>query len=596
VKLVSRSSRARSFNYLYSGTPRKMSSAVTVIDELLKELDSKSVSAETSCKEIVFESKFRQKHVRIKTLLNNHSSYLGKSVLLCGWVSTSRQRFIQLNDGSNVTDLQLVVDLDNPTTKALVKQITVATSVQVTGKVISSKGREQAVEIQVESIKILGGAMKEYPFQKGQTYNMEFLREFQHLRVRTIVIRAAQTIRNQACKATHDFFQQRNFQYVHTPLLTAADCEGAGEAFTVTNLLTEKTKLGDLPVSNGEVDFSKDFFGKQTNLTVSGQLHVETFCHGLGNVYTFGPTFRAENSQTSRHLAEFWMIEPEIAFCDFKDVQDLAEDYLKYCLKSFITNCPDELQFLGKRYDRADNVKFLNNICEKDFARVSYTEGVRKLIEQIEQKNVLIVMSPHKFDETLEEVNKSEHVKTEVAKKLEKWKTEGKVVLYKDKIQIEGFKVIGPKKARKKFSGKTVFENAVYWGVDLSSEHEKFLTKCITKVPTILCDYPTAIKAFYMKANTDGKTCQACDVLVPGVGEVIGGSQREDDLTKLTQRVKDIGIDPKDMSWYLDLRRYGSIPHGGFGLGLERLLMLATGIDNIRDLIPYPRYPGKCAY
>eukprot|EP00494_Astrolonche_serrata_P006531 UN06555 len=362
--------------------------------------------------------------------------------------------------------------------------------------------------------KELTEAEKFYPFQKGQSYTTEFLRDYQHLRVRTKIIRAGQTVRSEACKATHDFFQKRGFQYVHTPLITAADCEGAGEAFTVTNILGEHTKVEDIPKDDkGHVDYSKDFFGRLASLTVSGQLHVETYAHGLGSVYTFGPTFRAENSMTSRHLAEFWMIEPEVAFCEFSDVQDLAEDYLKYCLARFVKNCPEEIKFLGSRYGRKDNIAYLKSIIDKDFARVSYTEGVKDLVKEIESGKMLVIMSPTSWEETVKEIKEAKHVEQDCIKTLESWKSSGKIIIYDDKIRIEGFEVVGPKKAKKKFKGKRVFENAVYWGVDLSSEHEKYLTQHLTNRPTILYNYPKAIKSFYMKENKDSKTVQACDVL-----------------------------------------------------------------------------------
>jgi len=424
------------------------------------------------------------------------------------------------------------------------------------------------------------------------------------MRARTRVIRAAQRVRNEVCKATHDFFYDRGFQYIHTPLITAADCEGAGEGFTVTTMLDDKGEpklIKDIPATaDGRVDFSQDFFKRHANLTVSGQLHVETYCHGVGSVYTFGPTFRAEESHTNRHLAEFWMIEPEIAFCEFSDVQDLAEDYLKYCLHRLLHNCLPEVEALGKRFrgDDFDNVGYLRSIVDKDFARVSYTEGVQTLQDLIENETMKVIMSEKAYKEVIEEVQQATHVPAGTEKMLEGWKDSKKLIVIPDsqKIQIEDWQVIGPKKMRKRYSKFKVFENPVFWGVDLSSEHEKYLTQFVTERPTILYNYPMAIKAFYMKLNEDQKTVQACDVLVPGVGEVIGGSQREDNIDLLVKQIKKIGISEEEMSWYLDLRRFGSVPHGGFGLGLERLLMLATGIDNIRDIIPFPRYPGNCNY
>jgi len=585
------------------------------LDALLEEVDEFSSAIAEVKKETppaqpaapTFQGKFSLSHTSTRELLVNPSAYMGKTVTVCGWVSTVRaNRFILISDGSDLGTLQLVADLDNADMQTVVTDLTRGTAVRATGVASESQGAEQALDIVINSIQILGGAdPKKYPLPKtkrGKQMKMETIREMQHMRARTLVIRAAQAVRNEACKATHDFFYDRGFQYIHTPLITAADCEGAGEGFTVTTMLDHKGEprlVSEIPATpDGRVDFSQDFFKRHANLTVSGQLHVETYCHGVGSVYTFGPTFRAEESHTNRHLAEFWMIEPEVAFCKFEDVQDLAEDYLKYCLHRFLLNCPTEIQVLGKRFGREDNTGYLKSIVDADFARVTYTDGVETLRKLIDNGEMKVIMGEKEFKDTIAEITEAPHVPEDTVKMIEGWKADGKLIVVADskKIQIEDWQVVGPKKMRKKYGKFKVFENPVYWGVDLSSEHEKYLTQFITKRPTILTHYPLAIKAFYMKANSDGKTCQACDVLVPGVGEVIGGSQREDNLEKLTARVKEIGIDPAEMSWYLDLRRFGSMPHGGFGLGLERLLMLATGIENIRDIIPFPRYPGACKY
>jgi asparaginyl-tRNA synthetase len=589
------------------------------LDALIAEVEAFEVQPmpvpDEKCPE--FSGKFSLKHTSVKHLLSNHESFMGSTVTVCGWVTTVRaNRFITIHDGASLYTLQLVADLENKALQDVVGSLSRGCSVKAVGKVVESAGKGQVIDIEVQTMTLLGPAdPKKYPLpkvKKGvQSMKMETIREIQHMRARTRVIRAAQRVRNEVCKATHDFFYDRGFQYIHTPLITAADCEGAGEGFTVTTMLDdcgEPRKISDIPATkDGRVDFSQDFFKRHANLTVSGQLHVETYCHGVGSVYTFGPTFRAEESHTSRHLAEFWMIEPEIAFCEFSDVQDLAEDYLKYCLHRLLHNCLPEITALGERFRGedffkgkafSDNAGYLKAIVDQDFARVSYTEGVATLVEKIESGAIKVIMHQKEYDAALKEVEEAAHVSDESSKMLQSWKESGKLVVIKDsdKIQIEDWKVTGPKKMRKKF-GKfpLVFENPVYWGVDLSSEHEKYLTDLYGR-PTILYNYPQAIKAFYMKANGDGKTVQACDVLVPGVGEVIGGSQREDDIEKLRAQIALIGIDEKDMSWYLDLRRFGSVPHGGFGLGLERLLMLATGIDNIRDIIPYPRYPGNCNY
>jgi len=582
-------------------------SVLDLVDSLIEDFENApepSTDEKAQAAAVEFKGKFGLSHTTVRSILQSPESFFGRDIIMCGWVASQRQMFISLEDGSCVHTFQCVVDLKDSVLGPLTKSLSRGTSVRLEGKCIESAGKGQAAELAVKKITVLGKCdPKKYPLpkmKKGKPLTMEYLRQFQHMRARTNVIRAGQTVRNIACKATHDFFCDRGFQYVHTPLITAADCEGAGEAFTVTTLLEHGMNAADLPkTKDGKVDFGKDFFGRQANLTVSGQLHVETYCLGMGNVYTFGPTFRAENSHTNRHLAEFWMIEPEIAFANFKDVQDLAEDYLKFCLHRFLTKCPDEIKFLGERFGRKDNIGYLKDIVESDFVRLTYTDGVAKLIESIENKEVQIICSSEKFEGAKKEILEAEHVDNECIKMLDRWKDEGKVTLIKDPkaLRLENFKVVGNKKMKKKFKKvKAVFENVVFWGVDLSSEHEKYMTQFITKKPTILTDYPKAIKSFYMKANPCGKTVQACDLLVPGVGEVIGGSTREDDLEKLVERVKAIGIDPKEMDWYLDLRRYGSVPHGGFGLGLERLLMLATGIENIRDMIPFPRYPMKCEY
>jgi asparaginyl-tRNA synthetase len=578
------------------------------LDDLLEEVENFQFTAppKNQCPEFV--GKFSLKNTSVKALLEDPESFMGKTVTVCGWVSSSRaNRFIAIHDGGCLGLLQLVADLENKELQSVVTQLTRGCSLKATGKVVESAGKGQAIDIEVQKMEILGPAdPKKYPLPKTKkgVMKMETIREIQHMRARTRVIRAAQRVRNEVCKATHDFFYDRGFQYIHTPLITAADCEGAGEGFTVTTMLDDKGEpklIKDIPATaDGRVDFSQDFFKRHANLTVSGQLHVETYCHGVGSVYTFGPTFRAEESHTNRHLAEFWMIEPEIAFCEFSDVQDLAEDYLKYCLHRLLHNCLPEVEALGKRFkgDDFDNVGYLKSIVDKDFARVSYTEGVKTLQDLIENETMKVIMREKAYKEVIEEVQQATHVPAGTEKMLEAWKDSKKLIVIPDsqKIQIENWEVIGPKKMRKRYSKFKVFEKPVFWGVDLSSEHEKYLTQFVTERPTILYNYPMAIKAFYMKLNEDKKTVQACDVLVPGVGEVIGGSQREDNIDLLVKQIKKIGISEEEMSWYLDLRKFGSVPHGGFGLGLERLLMLATGIDNIRDLIPFPRYPGNCKY
>ncbi|WP_421801069.1 asparagine--tRNA ligase [Flagellimonas sp.] len=463
---------------------------------------------------------------------------VGDSVEVNGWVKTFRSnRFIALNDGSTIHNLQCVVDFEN-LDEALLKQISTGAALKITGTLEESQGRGQSVEIQATDIFVHGTADPEtYPIQPKK-HSLEFLREKAHLRVRTNTFSAVMRVRSVLSFAVHSYFQQNGFYYMHAPIITGSDAEGAGEMFRVSTLDAKKPPLDDI----GEVDYSEDFFGKETNLTVSGQLEAETYAMGLGKVYTFGPTFRAENSNTSRHLAEFWMIEPEMAFFDLDANMDLAEDFIKYIIQYVLDHCQDDLEFLEKRLLDEEKTKPQNErsemalieklkfVVENNFKRVSYTEAI----------DILKNSKPNK----------------------------------KKKFQFP------------------IDE----WGADLQSEHERFLVEKHFKCPVILFDYPADIKAFYMRLNEDGKTVRAMDVLFPGIGEIVGGSQREERLDVLEQKIKELDIDAKELWWYLDLRKFGTAVHSGFGLGFERMVQFATGMGNIRDVIPYPRTPQNAEF
>ena len=449
---------------------------------------------------------------------------IGQKVCVKGWVRTRRGnknvQFVALNDGSTIKNIQIVIDLAKFSEEEL-KPITTGSSIHVEGMLVASQGKGQTSEIQAETIEIYGTADSEaYPLQK-KGHTLEFLREKAHLRPRTNTFGAVLRVRSALAFAIHRFFQERGFFYLHTPLITASDCEGAGAMFQVTTL-----DLNNLPKDEetGKIDYSQDFFGKQTSLTVSGQLEGELGATALGAIYTFGPTFRAENSNTPRHLAEFWMIEPEVAFNDITDNMDLAEDFVKYCIGYALENCRDDIEFLQQMYDK-ELIERLNFVLHNDFVRLPYTEGIKILKE----------------------------------------------------------------------SGKK-FEFPVEWGIDLQSEHDRYLVEQHFKRPVILTDYPKEIKAFYMKLNDDGKTVRAMDVLFPNIGEIIGGSEREESYDKLMTRIEELHIPMKDMWWYLDTRRFGTVPHSGFGLGFERLVLFVTGMTNIRDVIPFPRTPKNAEF
>ena len=473
----------------------------------------------------------------IKKLLQDGKNIQGE-ITLKGWVRTFRSnRFIALNDGSTIDNLQVVVDFEN-TDPELLKRITTGAAIEVKGRLVESQGKGQNVELQASNISILGDSNpEEYPIQPKK-HSLEFLRENAHLRVRSSTFSAVMRVRSTLAFAIHKYFQDNGFFYVNTPIITGSDAEGAGEMFRVTTLDAKNPPLNE----NGEVDYKKDFFGRETNLTVSGQLEGETFAMALGKIYTFGPTFRAENSNTSRHLAEFWMIEPEMAFYDLIDNMNLAEDFIKYVLQYTLEVRRDDLQFLNKRFLEEEKTKPQNErstmslieklefVIHNQFKRVSYTEAIDIL------KN-------------------SNHNK------------------------------------KKKFQ-YPVNE----WGVDLQSEHERYLVEKHFECPVVLYDYPANIKAFYMRLNEDGKTVRAMDILFPGIGEIVGGSQREERYDVLKQKIADLHMDEATLWWYLDLRKFGTAVHSGFGLGFERLVLFATGMTNIRDVIPYPRTPQSAEF
>ncbi|MDY6032357.1 MAG: asparagine--tRNA ligase [Alloprevotella sp.] len=444
----------------------------------------------------------------------------GADVLVKGWVRTHRGsksvHFIALNDGSTINNVQVVADAD-AFPADLFKDITTGACIAVEGQLTESPGAGQSVEVKAEKIEVLGLCGNDYPMQKkGQTF--EYMRKYAHMRLRTNTFGAVFRIRHNMAMAIHRYFHDHGFFYFHTPLITASDCEGAGQMFQVTT-----QNLAQMPLDEqGNVDYADDFFGKPTSLTVSGQLEGELGATALGAIYTFGPTFRAENSNTPRHLAEFWMIEPEVAFNDITDNMDLAEDFIKYCVQWALDNCQDDLAFLNKMIDKS-LLERLHFVVEHDFVRLTYTEGIRILEDAVK--------AGHKF------------------------------------------------------------EFPISWGVDLASEHERYLVEQHFKKPVILTDYPKEIKAFYMKLNDDGKTVRAMDVLFPQGGEIIGGSEREESYDKLMARINELNIPMKDMWWYLDTRRFGTCPHSGFGLGFERLILFVTGMQNIRDVIPFPRTP-----
>ena len=471
--------------------------------------------------------------VKIKDIFT--SPDIDKNILIGGWVRAFRaKKFIELNDGSTIKNIQCVI-LDSSIDEKIIKKISIGCSLKVKGNLVKSIGKGQSFEIQILSIEILGESDSDkYPIQPKK-HSFEFLREQAHLRIRTSTFSSVMRIRSKLAFGIHEFFNKKDFNYINTPIITSNDAEGAGEMFKVTT-------LSDDQIDTKGTDYSKDFFGKKTSLTVSGQLEAETYALGLGNVYTFGPTFRAENSNTSRHASEFWMIEPEMAFYDLNDNMDLAESFLKNILQFILNNCSEDLAFLDQRLLKEESQKPKNE-------RSEFT-----LIEKI------------KFTIDNEFVRLS---------------------------YSEAFEILRNSNYNKKKKFKYLLDE---WGCDFQSEHERFLVEKHFKSPVIIYDYPTKIKAFYMRLNDDGKTVRAMDVLFPGIGEIIGGSQREERLDVLEKRISKMDIDEKELWWYLDLRRYGTVPHSGFGLGFERIVMFCTGMQNIRDVIPYPRTPKNASF
>ncbi len=463
------------------------------------------------------------KRTEIKSIYTSQKELGGKQITVCGWVRTVRDAksigFIELNDGSCFKSLQVVFEDSKINNFKEIAKLNVGSSVVVTGELVLTPDAKQPFEIHADSIAAEGTSTPDYPLQKKK-HSVEYLRTIAHLRPRTNTFNAVFRVRSVAAYAIHKFFNQRGFIYAHTPIITGSDAEGAGEMFRVTTIDPANPPMTD----DGKIDYSQDFFGKATNLTVSGQLSAECMAMAFGKVYTFGPTFRAEESNTTRHAAEFWMVEPEIAFADLADDMDLAEDMMKYVLEYIMEQCPAEMEFFNNFYDKG-LLERLSHIITTPFVRLTYTEA----IEQLEK--------------------------------------------VKDKFQYP-----------------------VYWGCDLQTEHERYLTEEIYKAPVFLTNYPKEIKAFYMRLNDDGKTVAATDLLVPGIGEIIGGSQREERYDVLVNRIKELGMREEDYDWYLDLRKYGSTKHAGFGLGFERLVMYVTGVNNIRDVIPFPRTTGSAEF
>ena len=464
----------------------------------------------------------QKEFIEIKQLYRNKDEYIDKKVKVAGWIRTSRMSknfgFIELNDGSFFKNMQIVIDEKLENFKEVGK-LPISTSLLIEGTLVATQNAKQPVEIQATKIVVEGESDNSYPLQKKR-HTVEYLRTIAHLRPRSNLFSAAFRVRSVAAYAIHKFFQDRNFVYAHSPIITGSDCEGAGEMFKITTL-----DLNNVPkTEDGKIDYSQDFFGKEANLTVSGQLNGEIMALAFRNVYTFGPTFRAENSYTGRHASEFWMIEPEIAFADLEDNMELAEDMIKYIINYVLEQCPEEMEFFNSFVDKG-LLERLNNIVNSEFTKITYTKAIELLLE----------------------------------------------------------------------SGQK-FEYPVEWGCDLQTEHERYITEQIFNAPVFVTDYPKEIKAFYMRMNEDGKTVRAMDLLVPGVGEIIGGSQREERYDVLMDRIKECGLNEEDYWWYLELRKYGTATHSGFGLGFERIIMYLTGISNIRDVIPFPRTPKNAEF
>eukprot|EP01089_Gocevia_fonbrunei_P023068 TRINITY_DN956_c0_g1_i1.p1 TRINITY_DN956_c0_g1~~TRINITY_DN956_c0_g1_i1.p1 ORF type:complete len:524 (+),score=145.13 TRINITY_DN956_c0_g1_i1:45-1616(+) len=514
---------------------QKLAAAIAERDSLRDENKKLQAEIEGPAPRTKFSNRVSIKSIRGRE--DQGLGLVGRIVTVAGWIKTVRVQgggkfaFVELNDGSTFGNLQIIVDAVANGFEELKVKASTGCSFWAQGKIVESRGKGQKIELVAQSVEVIGDCdAAVYPLAKGH-HPLEFMRTIAHLRPRANTYGAVARVRNALAYATHKFFNERGCLYLHTPVITASDCEGAGEMFQITTLLLQAKKAAEIAQiegSGGSIDYAQDFFGKPAFLTVSGQLNGEMYACALSSIYTFGPTFRAEDSHTTRHLAEFWMIEPELAFADLVENMEVAEAYLKYCVKYVMDTCPEDMQFFDKQCKEKGLLGRLQQVVDTPFKRVTYTEAVELLLKEVEK-------------------------------------------------------------------GK-VFENPVSWGIDLNSEHERYLTEEIFKQPIIVADYPKDIKAFYMRQNDDGKTVAAMDVLVPRVGELMGGSQREERYDVLVKRLKELNLDEESYRYYLDLRRYGSVPHSGFGLGFERLVLFTTGLENIRDAIPFPRFPKHAEF
>ena len=604
-------------------------------ETLLSQLDIKDTNSPSAPKKPLRSISFGGR-LRIVALVQSDSEkFIDKIINVGGWIKSLREggggnfAFIDLNDGSTVKNLQIVVNKDVDNYSNLIKE-GIGSCLLLRGRIVKSPGNKQPIEMLVEKadehyVKILGTCKQgEYPLMTGKEakkMKLETLRDICHLRPRTNIISCVTRIRNNLAYATHIYFQERGFLYIHTPEITSSDCEGAGEMFQVTTILPKPNEKANLKLTKeGLIDYKDDFFSKPTFLTVSGQLEVENYACSMCDVYTFGPTFRAEVSHTSRHLAEFWMIEPEMCFADLFDDMECAENYLKFCLKYVLENNQEDLQFLENTTEKG-LVARLKNVTENEFKRLSYTEAIDILKDAVSKNKKLFVEKKVLTDEEKkaiaaekkakkeakknkkkekkegEEEKKEEEKKEEEKKEEEKKEEEKKEEEKKEEEKKEEEKKEEEKKEEEKKEEEKKEDNRnIYWGMDFASVHERYLTEDVFKKPVILYNYPKEIKSFYMKQNKDGKTVAAADILVPRIGEIIGGSQREEDYDKLKNRMLELNMDLSLYNWYLDLRKFGTVPHSGFGLGFERLVMMATGVENIRDVIPYPRFPGHADF
>ena len=599
-------------------------------ETLLSQLDIKDTNSPSAPKKPLRSISFGGR-LRIVALVQSDSEkFIDKIINVGGWIKSLREggggnfAFIDLNDASTVKNLQIVVNKDVDNYSNLIKE-GIGSCLLLRGRIVKSPGNKQPIEMLVEKadehyVKILGTCKQgEYPLMTGKEakkMKLETLRDICHLRPRTNIISCVTRIRNNLAYATHIYFQERGFLYIHTPEITSSDCEGAGEMFQVTTILPKPNEKANLKLTKeGLIDYKDDFFSKATFLTVSGQLEVENYACSMCDVYTFGPTFRAEVSHTSRHLAEFWMIEPEMCFADLFDDMECAENYLKFCLKYVLENNQEDLQFLENTIEKG-LVARLKNVTENEFKRLSYTEAIDILKDAVSKNKKLFVEKKVLTDEEKKAIAAEKKAKKEAKKNKKKEKKEGEEEKKEEEKKEEEKKEEEKKEEEKKEEEKKEEEKKeeekkeeekkeeekkednrnIYWGMDFASVHERYLTEEVFKKPVILYNYPKEIKSFYMKQNKDGKTVAAADILVPRIGEIIGGSQREEDYDKLKNRMLELNMDLSLYNWYLDLRKFGTVPHSGFGLGFERLVMMATGVENIRDVIPYPRFPGHADF